>query len=104
MVFFYCKTGGSDCGIFGWGVIDRIEKYQANEDVRDSELEDRFYFTPSAPTNYLKMDPWKDSEMENATDTIRGKITTATMFFIPETPEDLIRKIQKGINTWLNSR
>lgn len=49
-VVFYCaKSGGSDPGFYGWAVV--------TEFYDDAEV---LYFTPVAPTDYLKMTPWWD--------------------------------------------
>jgi hypothetical protein len=104
--FFFARTDCSDPGIYGWGVIDRIEKARQDGDGgRVLELEDRLYFIPSAPTNHLKMDPWWDDEARGITDEIRGGLTTATLFQArgaTGVPEDMIRRIRDGIKRWLS--
>lgn len=104
VVFFYAQTGGSDPGIYGWAVIDRIEKVERDGDG-GRDLEDRLYFIPSAPTNHLKMDPWWNGEAKGITDEIRGGLTTASLFQageLTDVPENTVRRIRAGIKKWLS--
>src|SRR5260370_894576 len=77
VVFFYARAGGSDPGIYGWGIIDRVEPRDEPETL---------YFIPSAPTNHLKMDPWWDEEVLELTNQIRGQMMAATLFQIVQMP------------------
>lgn len=87
-VVFYCaKSGGSDPGFYGWAV--------ATEFYEDAEV---LYFTPAAPTNYLKMTPWWDEEAEALADRIRGRMKQATLWRIDDGARDEVRA---GIRRWL---
>lgn len=88
VVFFFAKTGGHDPGIYGWAVLDRCEPD-----------ENRLYFVPAAPTNYLKMTPWWDKEAERLTDHIRGSVKQGTLWHVR--PEDT-KVLRDGIRNWLN--
>jgi hypothetical protein len=87
VVFFYSPRGGSDPGIYGWAIVERC-------DTASKTL----YFIPTAPTNWLKMDPWWDQEAKNICDEIRGAMKQATLF---EIPEEAVPKIRRGIKKWL---
>ena len=89
LLFFYTK-GSDEPGIYGWGIIDRCEKFD-NKTMLN--------YTPTAPTNHLKVDPWWDDECEGITTEIRAnQAAFATVFEIPET---LVPKIRRGIKRWL---
>jgi hypothetical protein len=64
LIFFYAPSGGGDHGFFGWAVVDR---HDSNEKT--------VYFTPTAPTNHLKMDPWSDKVSAQIANDIRGRMT-----------------------------
>ncbi len=69
VVLFYAKTGGGDCGIYGWAVILWCE----GKEVR---------FRPTPPSDYLKMNPlWNDS-VSDIIDQIRGGMPRGTMWNI----------------------
>lgn len=90
IVFFYAATGGDDPGIYGWAVLERC-------DVESRTL----YFIPTAPTDWLKMDPWWDDEAKQLTDEIRGPMKQATLF---EVSRDDTLRIRNGIRRWLACR
>lgn len=87
VVFFYARSGGDDPGIYGWAVLDRSEPN-----------ENRLYFEPAAPTNYLKMTPWWNKEAERLTDRIRGSVKQGTLWYV--NTED-IKKLRAGVRRWL---
>jgi len=87
VVFFCAKSMGSDPGFYGWAVV--AEYYEQAEEL---------YFTPSAPTNYLKMTPWWDDEAESLANRIRGRMKQATLWPVDDTSRDQIRS---GIRRWL---
>ncbi len=95
LLFFYTMgtrdtDGTKASGIYGWGVIDRCEKFD-NETMLN--------FTATAPTNQLKVDPWWDDECEGITTEIRAnQAMFATVF---EIPEKLIPQIRRGIKRWV---
>jgi hypothetical protein len=80
-VVFYCaKSGGSDPGFYGWAVV--TEYYEPAEEL---------YFTPVAPTNYLKMTPWWNDDSESLADRIHGKMKQATLWRIDDDARDELR-------------
>lgn len=87
VVFFYSPSGGGDPGIYGWAVVERC----------DTESQ-TLYFIPTAPTNWLKMDPWWDAEAKRVCDAIRGAMKQATLF---EVSDALVPRIRRGIRRWL---
>ena len=87
VVFFYSKTDCSDPGIYGWAIIERFDPVSKT-----------LYFIPTAPTNWLKMDPWWDDEAILVCEKIRGNMKQATLFPIRSA---LIPRIRKGIRKWL---
>ena len=75
LIFFYAPTKCSDPGFYGWAVLERHRE-------EDSLL----YFTPTAPTNRLKLDPcWDEGTTKKLVDKIRGRMTQATLFLIEPT-------------------
>ncbi len=88
VVFFCAKTQGSDPGFYGWAVV--TEYYEPAEEL---------YFTPSAPTNLLKMTPWWDAEAERLAKRIRGKMMQATLW---QVEQDLRDELRRGIRQWLS--
>lgn len=94
IVFYYCRTNcPDDWGIYGWAVLDRY----------DAKLK-RLHFTPSAPTNWLKMDPWRDDESEKQVqclaNDIRGRMYTGTLFLLTESEH--IESVRRGIRRHLS--
>jgi hypothetical protein len=88
-VVFYCaKSGSSDPGFYGWAVV--------TEFYDDAEV---LYFTPVAPSDYLKMTPWWDDAAEALADRIRGNMKQATLWSIDREARDELRA---GIRRWLS--
>jgi hypothetical protein len=87
VVFFYAPTGCKEPGFYGWGVIDRCDS-------------DVIYFTPTTPTNHLKMDPWNNDEATLVIGEIRHSTNQATLFPVPA---KTIPKIRRGIKKWLSA-
>lgn len=92
LVLFYSKSGGAGFGFYGWAVI---EKYDGKSEPDYPTL----YFTPTAPTDHLKMDPWNTAEAQKLVDAIRGRVPLATLFLVPEKFEPEVRR---GIRLWLS--
>lgn len=89
LVFFYTQES-DEPGIYGWGIIDRCEAFGD---------ETMLNFTPTAPTNHLKVDPWWDNECKRIVDEIRAnQAAFATVF---EIPDALVPQIRLGIKRWL---
>lgn len=88
--FFYAEKGGKEPGIYGWAVIEWCDEVDV-------------CFTPTTPTNHLKIDPWWDGKggtVSKLVDAIRGNQPRATMF---EVPAQVVPGIKQGIKKWLNS-
>ena len=89
LVFFYAPRKAKDPGFYGWAIVERCDK------------EERLvYFTPVAPSDRLKMNPWWDDDAKRIASEIRGKRPRATLF---EIPGPIMPKIRRGISRWLNS-
>ncbi len=88
LLFFY-TMGTKEPGIYGWGIIDRCE------DFGDDKM---LNFTPTAPTNHLKVDPWWDTECERIVTEIRPMPNAGTLL---EVPENLVPQIRRGIKRWV---
>jgi hypothetical protein len=88
MFFFFSKDKCDEPGIYGWAVVDRLQ----NETI---------YFTPTAPTNHLKIDPWWNTKdvQEKIIDVIRRKQPQATVF---EVPDEIVPLVKRGMKRWLS--
>lgn len=96
ILFYYCKNHCTDWGFYGWAVLDRY----------DEKLK-RLHFMPATPTNWLKMDPWRDneassSEVQTLANSIRGKMMQGTLFQIEKSEH--IQSIRLGIRRHFNGR
>ncbi len=81
LIFFYAPSGCDDPGFYGWAVLERHREEDA-----------LLYFTPAAPTNRLKMDPWwEEAETKALVDKIRGKMPQATLFIIERDELKILR-------------
>ncbi len=87
VLFFYAPKDCDTPGVYGWGVIDRWEPKT-------------IYFTPTAPTNHLKMDPWWNEGAKVVADEIRGAMPQATLFLAKDAT---ISKVRRGIKKWLSA-
>ena len=77
VIFFFCKTGNDEPGIYGWGKID--------DPPRDQKKD--FTFTPKPPSDILKKRPCWDDEIDKLLVDIRRRLYTGTMWNI--TPGEL---------------
>lgn len=86
VILFYTKTYATDRpGIYGWGIITLFDK-----EVID--------FRPASPSDYLKMNPLWDDEVDGIINVIRGKMPEATMFEVkPSSLERLRKKIAEHV-------
>jgi hypothetical protein len=100
VVFLYSEASGSEPGIYGWAVIDRID-----EEDPDG-LKDRLHFIPAAPTNHLKMDPWWDDHVKEIAKRIKEPMHMATLFEfgILDITQNAPNEIRIGIKNWLKGR
>lgn len=71
VILFFAKTGASNPGIFGWGIVTLFDK-----EVID--------FRPASPSDYLKMNPLWDDEISDIIDKIRGGMPQGTMWEVDE--------------------
>lgn len=71
IVFFFSKTGISDPGIYGWGIVTQFIKGKSRNQVR---------FAATPPSDFLKMSPCWDEEVEALMDDIRGKMKQGTVW------------------------
>jgi len=67
MILFYVKAGRIDPGIYGWGIVLRCDDREMN-------------FRLATPSDYLKMNPVWDKDIDKITTKIRGKMPRATLF------------------------
>lgn len=86
IVFYYARTGNPDPGVYGWAVVDSLTE------------EHGLYFTPCAPTNWLKMDPWQSDELAELVKVIRGQ-PQATLFLVKDRQHVL--QLRRGVRKWL---
>jgi len=81
IVFFFAKTRNDDPGIYGWGVITDFNS-------RTNKI--KFGVTP--PSDYLKMDPIWDKEIEKLIDKVRGGMNQRTMWSLTRDELDEVRR------------
>lgn len=67
MILFYVKSGQIDPGIYGWGIVLRCDEWEMN-------------FRLATPSDYLKMNPVWDKDVDNTITKLRGKMPQATLF------------------------
>jgi hypothetical protein len=89
VVFFNTRSGGSDYGFYGWAVI--LEWYGGGSEM---------YFRPVAPSDLLKMHPWRDDAAQDLANRIRGKVKQGTFWYVQEDLEFLVRD---GIFSWIGA-
>lgn len=83
LILFYAKTVAIEPGIYGWGIITFFDK-EAEE----------MHFRPTSPSDYLKMNPLWDDEINNIINQIRGGMPEGTIWKVDNgTLEQLRRKI-----------
>ena len=87
VVFFYARSGGVQPGFYGWGIV---------LDWREDP--NRIYFRPVAPSDHLKMDPWRGKEADKIADDIRGPVKQGTLWPVSD---NLATAISTGITAWL---
>lgn len=90
VVFFYARTGGRDYGFYGWAVL---------LEWRNWDGEKGMYFRPVAPSDWLKMDPWRDEDALRLADEIRGPVKQGTLWSVPD---ELVDQLRSGIVRWLS--
>jgi len=70
---WFAKTGNKEPGIYGWGVIMKYEP-------RSNHIT----FRPAHPSDYLKMYPLYNRQLERIVSEVRGKMKAATMWRMEE--------------------
>jgi len=91
IVLWYVKTGiKKDMGLYGWGVILKFTKGEKISSIR---------FRPAPPSDYLKMDPLYNTDIQDLIDEIRGKPPRGTMWEINNLNADKIKAIMRKIYT-----
>ena len=88
VAFYNTPSGGTDYGFYGWAII--LEWYAG----------DLLYFRPVAPSDFLKMHPWRDEAAKNLANRIRGKVKQGTFWYVPEELEFALRE---GVASWLGA-
>jgi len=73
VIFYFCKGEllTDDIGVYGWGIILKSNPKAQRIDLR-----------VSSPSDYLKMSPLWNGDMQRMIDTIRGNFTQLTMWAI----------------------
>jgi hypothetical protein len=85
MILFYVKTRQADPGIYGWGVVLRCDEWEMN-------------FRLATPSDYLKMNPVWDKDVDNIITKFCGKWRQATLFEDKsKSLEDLRQKIAQHV-------
>ncbi len=69
IVLFYAKSYTNDPGIYGWGVISWCDGKE-------------IHFRPTSPSDYLKMKPAWNDEIDTLINGIRGGMKMGTMWEI----------------------
>ena len=67
MILCYVKTGQSDPGIYGWGIVLRCDQWEINLRL-------------ASPSDYLKMNPVWDDDIDKTIAKFCGKWRQATLF------------------------
>ena len=81
MILHYVKTGQIDPGIYGWGIVLRCDDWEMN-------------FRLATPSDYLKMNPVWDKDIDKIITNIRGKMPEATLF---EDKSESLRPLREKI-------
>ncbi len=90
IIFSFCPSGrrNPEPGIYGWGGINSEDKFS-----------DEIQFTPTRPTDFLKIHPAWDSDVKSLLKDIRKPVFTGTMW---EVNSDDWIKIQIKIGEWVD--
>ena len=79
MILFYVKAGKIDPGIYGWGIVLRCDEWDIN-------------FRLATPSDYLKMNPLWDEDIDKTITEIRGNMPRATLYEDKSKSLDHLRK------------
>ena len=69
ILLFFAKSNTKDHGIYGWGVISKYTIKTVS-------------FWPAPPSDFLKMFPCWDDEIDQMVDLVRGSVPMGTMWAI----------------------
>ena len=93
VVFFYAEEGGKErSGIYGWGVV--LQWSEAKDEKKEDHT---IHFRPVAPSDQLKIRPWRDDDEQDIVDKIR-RVKQGTLFTVTE---ELASDIGEGIARWV---
>ena len=87
IILFFVKAGTRDSGIYGWAIVTFFDK----------ELE-QIHFRPVPPSDYLKMNPVPEEEVNGIIRKIRGRFAQMAMFKVnDEEFQELRQKIAEHV-------
>ena len=72
--FFFCKTGNSEPGIYGWGKVTNF--------ISGSTSNRQVSFLVKPPTNRVKTNPRWNCEVDELVKSIQGTLPQATLFWV----------------------
>lgn len=79
MVLFYAKATAPEPGAYGWGIVLWCDGQEIN-------------FRPASPSDYLKMSPMWDGDIDDIINIIRGKVARGTMWKVNDEPLKRLRQ------------
>ena len=79
IILFYVKASTDYPGIYGWGVVTFFDEESVN-------------FRPASPSDYLKMNPLWDEEINAIVEHIQGKMAQTTLLKIDDKTMEQLRK------------
>ncbi len=79
VVFFYAESGALEPGIYGWGIVLDC-------------LAELMSFRAAAPSDYLKMNPLWDKDIDQKINAIRGKMAQGTLWELDINQFDGLKK------------
>jgi hypothetical protein len=99
VVFFYAQKGLRPPDFYGWGFYGWavVTKYEPKGPSAETK---RIHFRPVAPTNRLKMFPWKGPVARTLADEIRVPVKRGNMWPISA---KLGERLYQGITLWTAS-
>jgi hypothetical protein len=86
MVCWYARSGSVEPGMYGWGVV-----------VRSIRSDKRLRWRPAPPSDYLKMRPLFDKDVQGIIDAVRGRMRQGTMWPIGR---DHMKVLRAAVHNW----